>query len=561
MKRSQLKDFRSHSRLDNPKDLLRSLQDNVGKYQIEAVGTIDQTHRYRGITDFHYSTYHGKFMTKFRETILPGNMESLRKFTLDPSKGPHPNEEIIPPPTLSDKVIPINWGYHQNSTIKVTTDASGNKTLTNQSAIERIKTFYVPYDIPTVPSHPPPLPAPEPVLASLLSELYAAMNERPIWTRRAILNRVSKDNPGLYLIKPAIQYIGYQFRGGPWRDAIVRYGIDPRTDPQYRIYQTLFFKIVDEQRTNETGTMWHDIRSEYTRKAQRDNGNDTTHIFDGTSVSLDGKIWQVCDITEPLLVKLLSTNELREKCEVQCDGWFLNGRMAKVRSVMRTLISAIRLGREMTEEDFKTTLAFPDHVEGKAPGRVVAPMPNLKLLIAAENADDEAGIGGDGVEGSVADMLGEEGERTMQGGMSSAYRKRRARRALKMGLVPATRAGNGRPKKWPVQKGADGHKGLANAQAEEQPRGQGIDATSVPVAGSYLEAVDPRVVEAMDPLSSGNGIAMGTDMQRESGMGMDDAADEDGGGEGFEIEDDMGDDEDEDENEDKDDDGRGEDDV
>ena len=38
----------SHSRLDNPKDLLRSLKDNVGKYHIEPVGSIDQTHRYRG---------------------------------------------------------------------------------------------------------------------------------------------------------------------------------------------------------------------------------------------------------------------------------------------------------------------------------------------------------------------------------------------------------------------------------------------------------------------------------------------------------------------------------
>lgn len=41
--------LRSHSRLDNPKDLLRSLKDNVDKYHVEPVGSIDQTHRYRGL--------------------------------------------------------------------------------------------------------------------------------------------------------------------------------------------------------------------------------------------------------------------------------------------------------------------------------------------------------------------------------------------------------------------------------------------------------------------------------------------------------------------------------
>ncbi len=44
--------LRSHSRLDNPRDLLRSLRDNVGKYLIEPVGSIDQTHRYRGMYSF-----------------------------------------------------------------------------------------------------------------------------------------------------------------------------------------------------------------------------------------------------------------------------------------------------------------------------------------------------------------------------------------------------------------------------------------------------------------------------------------------------------------------------
>ena len=42
-------DLRSHSRRDNPVELLRSLKDNVGRYQVEAVAEIDRTHRFRGL--------------------------------------------------------------------------------------------------------------------------------------------------------------------------------------------------------------------------------------------------------------------------------------------------------------------------------------------------------------------------------------------------------------------------------------------------------------------------------------------------------------------------------
>jgi general transcription factor 3C polypeptide 5 (transcription factor C subunit 1) len=39
----------SHSRRPNPKELLRTLRDNVDKYKVEAVARIDYTHRFRGM--------------------------------------------------------------------------------------------------------------------------------------------------------------------------------------------------------------------------------------------------------------------------------------------------------------------------------------------------------------------------------------------------------------------------------------------------------------------------------------------------------------------------------
>lgn len=41
--------LRSHSRLDNPRELQRTLQDNPDNYKVEAIAEIDRTHRFRGL--------------------------------------------------------------------------------------------------------------------------------------------------------------------------------------------------------------------------------------------------------------------------------------------------------------------------------------------------------------------------------------------------------------------------------------------------------------------------------------------------------------------------------
>jgi general transcription factor 3C polypeptide 5 (transcription factor C subunit 1) len=48
LKKGQSSSLLSHSRQDNPRSLLRTLQDNVNNYEVEVVGKVEQTHRFRG---------------------------------------------------------------------------------------------------------------------------------------------------------------------------------------------------------------------------------------------------------------------------------------------------------------------------------------------------------------------------------------------------------------------------------------------------------------------------------------------------------------------------------
>lgn len=44
-------------------------------------------------------------------------------------------------------------------------------------------------------------------------------------------------------LEKALPYCGYIFANGPWRNALIRFGINPRTLFEYRLYQTITLKM------------------------------------------------------------------------------------------------------------------------------------------------------------------------------------------------------------------------------------------------------------------------------------------------------------------------------
>jgi len=310
-------------------------------------------------------------------------VEEVKKYRFSDSRGWKKDEEFMPPPVFTNHSLPFNWGWHQNPNIGETVDAYGRKTLINRSKPRRVELPYLNHDIPDqqVPAFAALEEPKDPDLIQLIGELKLALEERPIWTRRALVNKVGNSEV-LYMIKRALQYVGYQFKGGPWRDAIIKYGIDPRTDKKYRPYQTFFFKIYDEEERT-ANSQWHDIRTNFNHtKRSGKKKNLLTHLFDGKSVTLDGKVWQACDITDPLIANLIKNAPYPDHCENNSDGWFCNGTAAKIKSIMRTKIQGIQVGRLPPDEDFKISIEAPDYVPDKTSREIQVPIPDVKLTPA-----------------------------------------------------------------------------------------------------------------------------------------------------------------------------------
>jgi general transcription factor 3C polypeptide 5 (transcription factor C subunit 1) len=359
--------------------------------------------------DFVYSTVNSSFTNKFRETILPYDCKlslshpdeykangaqwqsssslistwarALSKIQIS-SLHLHLATEMYHSHT--SKHWPQNKirhatntdppSYRQNPTVKHAVGQSGDITTINTQQPSKIRTFLVRYDIPIVPSKPQesltPIAKLDPSLRKTVEAIKLLFEERPAWTRRALRNRLATDEHRTNL-RWAVPYVGYIFRSGPWRDAIMKLGVDPRTSPEFRHYQTFMFRLLPrEPDTARDGGRRHNI-------SRTDLDEDpNSHIFTGKlPLPLDGKIWMVRDIEDPLIKSVLYKEDeaatdgvpfLRETCDIISDGWFGNGALGKAKTIMRAKISSLIEGRMPEEDEFERILEFPDHAETEA---------------------------------------------------------------------------------------------------------------------------------------------------------------------------------------------------
>lgn len=416
--------------------LLRCIKDNPETYNIEAIGEIDRTHRFRGMPDFVLSTANAPFMQKMKQHILPFDYEKMKGFQFDLSRDFEPDAEIIPPPSWSHDQYPFNYSYHQNPAVKKVIDQFGKVGTTNIQGPRKAYNHPVPFDIAEVPSGPAPEVLPPetlgPMVQELIKEAQILLEQRPIYTRRALQNTLRDlwDKVGDNSAKHIYQYVGYIFQSGPWRDAVIRFGVDPRKDPHYRIYQCLMFML--EKVPQDSRAKFQRKNAEKARRSLLDAEEQTrrrSHIFDGSVVSKDGKVWQVCDIHDPIIRGILETEDLRPECDIERDGWYRNGTWARAKTLMKHKIERLLKG-EQPDNQLYTKLArgLPDTYEkndttsvpkgkyGKEEGQLRAAVRSAAFLYKPAAANEGGNEGRRKTKGNIPEELDEEESRVDEGG-------------------------------------------------------------------------------------------------------------------------------------------------
>jgi general transcription factor 3C polypeptide 5 (transcription factor C subunit 1) len=337
--------------------IFRRLQDNASKYTVSVAGLIDETHRFRTLPDLQYAATTNKTMTDVRDKILPFNYGKLMSYDFKNAAGVNLTRGVGPSAWFIQMPIAYSYRFQQNTHVKYT--GEGGETNIQRSIAYKSYSIIKP-DAETVPQGPNPNLPPESELSSytqsLIANIRLELQKRPIITRHLLFNTLGWDTRTR--LRQAAVYCGYFFETGPWREALITWGLDPRSDPRFRHYQTVSFLSY-----LKTGTPRH--FTAFDKHVQTLAHADPAwlknqHTFDGVHVSMTGNLFQFCDITDPLIRRILDTDDIRSTCAPTLQGWYHIGTWAKATVIVKDKMNRILGGEQPDNSLYERVAAWPE---------------------------------------------------------------------------------------------------------------------------------------------------------------------------------------------------------
>lgn len=194
-----------------------------------------------------------------------------------------------------------------------------------------------------------------PLLQSLIAQIRAQLVHRPVITRHMLYNRL-----GWHLrdkLRQAAIYCGYFFESGPWREALIRWQVDPRSDPRYRMFQTVSFLSY-----HKTGARHYTHYDKLVQRLTQTNPGELVdqHKFDGKHVSSTGNLFQFCDISDPLIRGILDTKDIRKTCAPTSQGWYHAGTWAKATVILKDKMNRILAEGQADDSLYERVVTWPE---------------------------------------------------------------------------------------------------------------------------------------------------------------------------------------------------------
>ncbi|KAF9263593.1 hypothetical protein L218DRAFT_927336 [Marasmius fiardii PR-910] len=390
-------------------------RDEIGEYKVEPMGVLPKTIRFRSMVDYQYQPQADDPVAELRRAMDKVDVEGICSYKAPTEKEdyliqvetatmPTPvdhefamnvdprlmteeertaaaqnvisqpilksNLRLFPPPLFSRQTIAQGYNYKSNPASMVSTivdeeNGEEKKRLINRMRWKGYGPAAITYHEQVVPDRPPQNveDARNQVDANIVKHIESFFEDRPIWTRMSLFNQITpamaREVHNSKIILPLVCYV---FQDGPWRDTLVRFSYDPRSDPEARFYQRLYFRNANHPISRP---------SVMTRRQERAAGNmlDLTdsderrnsHMFDGRTLTKETAAFQLCDISDPMLKGMIeSTEDLRETCDER-DGWYSTHAYERIKVVLRLKFFSLLDGRVATDEECQEALEVSEN--------------------------------------------------------------------------------------------------------------------------------------------------------------------------------------------------------
>jgi general transcription factor 3C polypeptide 5 (transcription factor C subunit 1) len=331
----------------NVQKTLKELHAAHGKtIHVTPLAIINKTFRFREMSDFQYQTKSSTFTNKINDSIHSLNYTNMKKLDFEEdsqpwSKGPDGRFDLPPPPRFSSIPLPFNYHYKKNA---ATVMKEGKLMIKNRHI--KLHSTIIKWDDET-----PNEPSDElkqqlkffeqnsqniiyKDILETITLIKTLFETKPIWIRKhleAVLPIHLKQ-----CLRYALPQVSYTYTKGPWRQAYIKFGVDPKSSVEYGKYQTEGFRVPGFKKSIPRGFM-----------SEVSNGVSYIFKFNGDEMP-HSLYFQLENLTDVQVQLLLSKAKVRTECDFH-DGWYDNVTMARVRRLMRYKLRCLMDGTPMVE--------------------------------------------------------------------------------------------------------------------------------------------------------------------------------------------------------------------
>ncbi|XP_023651327.1 general transcription factor 3C polypeptide 5 isoform X1 [Paramormyrops kingsleyae] len=345
---------------------------------MEIMGVVSTTYKFQGMADFQYLAVHtqadGNQISLYDKIILH-KPEKKEFFDMDVPL-------FIPPPIFSRLDTPVDYYYRpeiQHREGYMPPSVSSENLIGQSRARRPHNAIFVTFEDKTVPVEPLEAAVQNwkrvclhPSETKAEEEMRKMFERRPIWSRNAVKANLDIHPEKLKLLLP---YMAYYMLTGPWRSLWVRFGYDPRTVAEAKIYQVLDFRIrcgmkhgyapndmpVKAKRSTYNYSLPTTINKavpqpaslrEITQEGSTSLGRkpappryklkESAYIFrEGTLPPYRQMFYQLCDLDVERIKTVIHQNDGQElECDER-DGWCLPRTADELRDIMSNMIKQI----------------------------------------------------------------------------------------------------------------------------------------------------------------------------------------------------------------------------
>lgn len=241
---------------------------NGPNHKVLPVAIINKTFSFKTMTDFQVLTKNNTLVQEFNDLTGSKAYDDVSKYFnnhsnmtdisdyKEPSSYENKDHQLPPPPVFSNVRLPFSYKYQRNPYTLVLKDENGETKLVQKKNDRKIHTKIIEFNELDVPKEPAPeliekyeslmksdlsLDESSKTLIQCIHWLKKLFDIKPFWLRKH-LKDILPPQFTRYL-KPALPFVTYIYKSGPWRFCHVKYGVDPKYDKKNWKYQIEYFRV------------------------------------------------------------------------------------------------------------------------------------------------------------------------------------------------------------------------------------------------------------------------------------------------------------------------------